>query len=750
MAAVAVMLAFAGGMSAVPAFASAASGGTGTLTGQVTQASDGAPVYVCANVLVYRGSTVVAHAMANDSTYQIAGLEPGSYSVLFTPNCTGPDLIGEWGDGTHGATQQTPTTIVAGSNMLNVALDPGAHITGTLTGSGAPINGIVTVVPLSPLLPGYAPRVGVSVGRIGSTPLPPGRYGLIFDGGPEWIAEDQNGVATTTPTSPPLVLGLSETTSVNIDLAPAGEISGTVRVVNADGTLSPMPDALVEYQNLDTPNEQSGLTRSGADGRYVIRGLNGRYQLEFEGPDESARILPEFLGGSRTADGAQIVEIRNNAVVGGKDVVLEVGGILEGWAKYVPTPGIGGSGYLNSFFTTFAFSRLDTSTGKYVRVDAPGPGEPINGDPYWGPLEPGTYRIVVDNVYWDGDPGAPGAKRYTFHGGVTGIVVGRDAVTDFGDLPLTTRYFDVSRASGADRFATSAAVSAATFAPGVPVAYLANGMTFPDALSGAAAAGAKNGPVLLTAASSIPAEISAELARLAPQRIVVLGGAGAVSDAVVAKAKTLTHGSVSRLSGADRYSTSAAISRATFATGVPVAYLANGMTFPDALSGAAAAAKLGGPVLLTATGALSAPVKAELSRLAPKKIVVLGGTGAVAEAVLRQARVYTHGTVTRASGADRYATSAALSAVTFASGVPVVYLADGLTFPDALSGAAAAGSRGGPVLLVEPGGIPEATADELIRLAPKKIVALGGTGALTDAVLDDARSVLSYVSAQTP
>ncbi|MBN9186757.1 MAG: cell wall-binding repeat-containing protein [Microbacterium sp.] len=544
--------------------------------------------------------------------------------------------------------------------------------------------------------------------------------------------------------------GVSTYLAKGVRLAPAGEISGTVRVVNADGTLSPMPDALVEYQNLDTPNEQSGLTRSGADGRYVIRGLNGRYQLEFEGPDESARILPEFLGGSRTADGAQIVEIRNNAVVGGKDVVLEVGGILEGWAKYVPTPGIGGSGYLNSFFTTFAFSRLDTSTGKYVRVDAPGPGEPINGDPYWGPLEPGTYRIVVDNVYWDGDPGAPGAKRYTFHGGVTGIVVGRDAVTDFGDLPLTTRYFDVSRASGADRFATSAAVSAATFAPGVPVAYLANGMTFPDALSGAAAAGAKNGPVLLTAASSIPAEISAELARLAPQRIVVLGGAGAVSDAVVAKAKTLTHGSVSRLSGADRYSTSAAISRATFATGVPVAYLANGMTFPDALSGAAAAAKLGGPVLLTATGALSAPVKAELSRLAPKKIVVLGGTGAVAEAVLRQARVYTHGTVTRASGADRYATSAALSAVTFASGVPVVYLADGLTFPDALSGAAAAGSRGGPVLLVEPGGIPEATADELIRLAPKKIVALGGTGALTDAVLDDARSVLSYVSAQTP
>ncbi|WP_299446752.1 DUF4832 domain-containing protein, partial [uncultured Phycicoccus sp.] len=47
----------------------------------------------------------------------------------------------------------------------------------------------------------------------------------------------------------------------------------------------------------------------------------------------------------------------------------------------------------------------------------------------------------------------------------------------------------VLRLSGSDRYAASAAISAETFLPGVPVAYVATGSKFPDALSGAPAAG---------------------------------------------------------------------------------------------------------------------------------------------------------------------------------------------------------------------------------------------------------------------
>lgn len=87
-----------------------------------------------------------------------------------------------------------------------------------------------------------------------------------------------------------------------------------------------------------------------------------------------------------------------------------------------------------------------------------------------------------------------------------------------------------------------------------------------------------------------------------------------------------------RLEGADRYATAAAIA-ARFPSGVPVAYVATGRAFPDALSAASAAARHGGPLLLVEPDAIPAPIARELRRLAPERIVVVGGTSAVSGAV---------------------------------------------------------------------------------------------------------------------
>ena len=67
----------------------------------------------------------------------------------------------------------------------------------------------------------------------------------------------------------------------------------------------------------------------------------------------------------------------------------------------------------------------------------------------------------------------------------------------------------------------------------------------------------------------------------------------------------------------------------------------------------------------------------------------------------------------RVSGADRYATAAALSAATFGANVPVAYVATGANFPDALAAGPAAAHAGGPVLLVATNEIPASTAKEL-------------------------------------
>ena len=80
-----------------------------------------------------------------------------------------------------------------------------------------------------------------------------------------------------------------------------------------------------------------------------------------------------------------------------------------------------------------------------------------------------------------------------------------------------------------------AAASTYTFGTGVPVAYIATGQNFPDALAGSAAAGHEGGPLLNVRGGSIPGPVAAELDRLNPARIVVLGGSAVVSDAVAAQ-----------------------------------------------------------------------------------------------------------------------------------------------------------------------------------------------------------------------
>ncbi len=89
--------------------------------------------------------------------------------------------------------------------------------------------------------------------------------------------------------------------------------------------------------------------------------------------------------------------------------------------------------------------------------------------------------------------------------------------------------------------------------------------------------------------------------------------------------------------------------------------------------------------------------------------------------------------VSRLAGADRYATAVAISQE-FDAGVPVVYLATGTNFPDALSAASAAALQGGPLLLTPPSGLPQVVQDELVRLDPSRVVIAGGSGVVSPAV----------------
>jgi putative cell wall-binding protein/spore germination protein YaaH len=303
--------------------------------------------------------------------------------------------------------------------------------------------------------------------------------------------------------------------------------------------------------------------------------------------------------------------------------------------------------------------------------------------------------------------------------------------------------FGVTRLAGADRYGTAAAVSAANIGAGPSTVFVATGTAFPDALAGAVAAARASTALLLVQPTSIPSATATELKRLHPSQIVVLGGAGAVSDGVVHDLGTYAPGGVTRIGGADRYATAALVAKATFPAGAPVAYLATGTAFPDALSAAPVAASQGGPVLLTNPTKLPTATATELQRLDPATVVIVGGEGAVSSGVVQAvSTLLPTAHLIRLGGSDRYATSA-LVAGQFAPGAPAVYVATGVTFPDALSASAVAGASASPLLLTTATTLPSEATSQIERIGPPRAIVLGGTDVVSDSVVNAIRTALA-------
>lgn len=310
---------------------------------------------------------------------------------------------------------------------------------------------------------------------------------------------------------------------------------------------------------------------------------------------------------------------------------------------------------------------------------------------------------------------------------------GAETRWDLDSIQLyTCRDAPVSRISGDGRYATAAQV-AATYPAGLDVVYLATGQNFADAVSASALAARQDAPILLTRQDVLPAATRDQLQRLRPARLVVLGGGSAISTEVEQEASAFAR-ATTRVTGADRYAVSAALAQ-SYDPGVPVVYVASGTQFPDALSVGALAGHTRTPLLITPPGGLPVSVEEQIARLNPGRIVVVGGASAVSDAVLEQLRAHTAGSVTRLTGQDRYAVSAAVAAQ-FPSGGGRVYLASGQTFPDALVGAARAGSQGVPVLLSRDTALPGTTRTALDALDARRGVLLGGRAALNAVVMD--------------
>ncbi|PWJ47854.1 Putative cell wall binding repeat 2 [Quadrisphaera granulorum] len=287
-----------------------------------------------------------------------------------------------------------------------------------------------------------------------------------------------------------------------------------------------------------------------------------------------------------------------------------------------------------------------------------------------------------------------------------------------------------SRWWGADRYATAAAVSKESFPQGARDVVVVSGARFPDALAAAPLAAQLGGPVLTVQPGDLPEATRAELQRLSPAVIHVVGGTSAVSEDLFRQLQPLASQRVERIQGDDRYGTAARVATTSFADASEVV-LASGEDFPDALAGGAAGAALGSPLLLSGRDALPAATRSALTALAPSRVTLVGGTSVVTPTVVAQVKQALPSTaVVRLAGDDRYATAAVVARDTWES-VPSPLLASGEAFPDALAGAA----LGAPLLLARRDCLPAATVTAYKDLGVRDVTAVGGEAALSEAAL---------------
>ncbi len=265
------------------------------------------------------------------------------------------------------------------------------------------------------------------------------------------------------------------------------------------------------------------------------------------------------------------------------------------------------------------------------------------------------------------------------------------------DLSRNTNY---SRLAGSNRIETALEVSRLGWPNGSNAVVLVRADDFPDALTGVPLAYFLNAPILLTNRHTLSPQTRAEIQRLQPDKIYILGLEGAVSKDIEQSLEK--DYDVTRIGGSDRYHTSALIANFLADSGFldsDQAVLAYGGNYPDALSVSPLAAYAHTPILLTRENYLPYQVSKVLQDLDIQKTIIIGGEAVISKDI--ENRVVNP---IRLNGKDRYNTSIAIAQGDVWNNrlyTDTVFFATGKDFPDALAGAVLAARMNSPIILVD-------------------------------------------------
>jgi len=295
------------------------------------------------------------------------------------------------------------------------------------------------------------------------------------------------------------------------------------------------------------------------------------------------------------------------------------------------------------------------------------------------------------------------------------------------------------RLAGVDRYET--AIKAATrIGASSGTVIIASGTAPADALAASSLAGAvgsatgevRSVPILLTPGNALDTRVADWIKSAGVSRVYIVGGTGVVSDAVASQLDAVSSvTSVVRLAGADRYGTAqkVALEVKRLKPSTNRAIVVSGIEFADAVAASAFAYQHSLPIIPVRPGSVPPESAAALSAIAPVSTLVVGGTGAVSDAVLASLP----GGTRIGAGADRYESAQLLSAYLLSKegfNAGSVCVASGESLIDALALGPVAGYNKNPIVFARNYALPDCSTG-VVGQATSRIIIAGGEGVLS-------------------
>jgi len=701
------------------------------------------------------GGSCVAYSSTYDQAtgaYTVNVATGGNYVFGFTYSGATSNVVPHiyWAGGTSQSTTNFVEAFTSGQDYpINLSFAQGTVVTGHLTGvdaalpqSGPTVHGALTN------------GLGISSGTFDATTqtyridsLAAGQYNFTF----AVSAQSGSQPKYQAVTQPITVTAGQVATGPDVTLPRTASISGHVSIDNGAGPV-PYSQSWVTIEHTPSTGLVVGSDIPDLDGSYEIDNVPpGTYVICVHG---TQTVIESCWGGSSPST-SPTVTITTGQQVTGKDFTVVGAGNINAHLMIRDDVAAPAVNFANGRADVWKLNSAGTSYDFVANAYADS-----NGLVQLRPLPPGDYRVefvdpqgIYSSEWWDND-------RYFGGPNTQDIVVAAGQTIDLGDIVLLPRSFDVARTSGSDRFSGAVAMTRVIWPEpvetpgdggvppsGVPVIYIANGLKYPDALSAGPAAIFQGGALLLVMPTSIPSSVAAELTRLRPQKIVIVGGPASVSDDVETQlvANAAHDGyttEISRQSGADRFEASRNLADSVWnAPGVGGAssvLIATGNNFPDALAAGPAAGRTGSPVILVngLQPHLDQATQGLLVSLGTTDVNIVGGPSSVSPGIESDlASLMVPGHVHRYSGATRYDAAAAMNHDYFPQS-EIVFAATGANFPDALAGAPLAGLYQSPIYLTQPGCLSQVVAQRMFEGDTQGIWLLGGPASLSPAVED--------------